>query len=278
MRVVKRKVLAKDIVSFLVESQDISKKAKPGHFVMLRVHGEGERIPLTIADSSAEDGTIRLVCYGIGKSTKEINKLQEGDLILDLLGPLGTPYVPETLGTVVCVAGGVGAAPLFPKVKGLKAKGNRVLSILGARTKDLLILTEEFEEYSDTLYLATDDGTLGHKGYVTTVLQSVLEQEKVDLVIAIGPAPMMEACVRLAKEFSVPSKVSLNALMIDGTGMCGGCRVSVGGETKFSCVDGPTFEGEGVDFKELMDRLSFYREQEQEALHLCHLSEVTHGS
>lgn len=274
MEIVRKRRLAEDIYEFDVKAPLIAQKAQPGHFVIVRHCEQGERIPLTIADSNQGDETIKLVCHGVGKSTKEINQLSVGDSFLDLLGPLGQPYKPEKLGTVLCVAGGLGVAPLYPKVKALKAMGNQTISIVGARSKDLLILSEEMTAVSDQIYYSTDDGSFGHEGFVTDVMRQVLSKEQVDQIIAIGPVPMMNACVKVAKEFDAPIKVSLNAVMIDGTGMCGGCRVSVGDEVKFCCTDGPTFDGHNVDFAELMGRLGFYRDKEQLSLHRCRLEEA----
>lgn len=270
-KILEKQELASNIQRFIVEAPQIADKAQPGHFVILRHSELGERIPLTIADFQREEGTITLVCQGVGKSTKEINRLEAGEEFIDLLGPLGTAYPVKKLGTVVCVAGGLGVAPLYPKVKALAAAGNRIITIIGAQRKDLLIMTEEMEALSEQVLYATDDGSFGQKGFVTEPLRQVLAEEKVDEVVAIGPIPMMAAAVKVCKEFNVPAMVSLNALMIDGTGMCGGCRVTVGGETKFCCVDGPAFDGYQVDFTELMKRQRFYREKEREAEHRCRL-------
>lgn len=273
-RILGKDELAPSIQRFVIEAPLIAKKAQPGHFVVLRHHDKGERIPLTIADSDAAKGTITLICQGVGKSTKEINQLEPGDMILDLMGPLGAVCPIRQGGTVVCVAGGLGAAPLYPKVKALKDAGCRIISIIGAQREELLILRDEMAALSDELYISTDDGSVGHKGFVTGPLKEILEKEKVDEVIAIGPVPMMAACVKVAKEFNVEVLVSLNAVMVDGTGMCGGCRVTVGGETKFCCVDGPTFDGAEVDFGELMKRLSYYRKEEHDAANPCRLEGV----
>ncbi|HBR30109.1 MAG TPA: sulfide/dihydroorotate dehydrogenase-like FAD/NAD-binding protein [Firmicutes bacterium] len=269
VKIIDKKQLAPAIVKFLVEAPLIAKKAQPGHFIILRYQENGERIPLTIADFDREKGTITLVCQGIGKSTEEINQLPIGASFLDLLGPLGQPYPIKKLGTVVCVAGGLGVAPLYPKAKALHEAGNKVISLIGAQRKEMLIMTEEMAAVSAELQFSTDDGSFGYHGFITDPLRAVLTREKVDEVVAVGPVPMMASAVKVAKEFQVPVVVSLNALMVDGTGMCGGCRVTVGGETKFCCVDGPTFDGAAVDFKELMMRQRYYRDQEQEAVHCC---------
>jgi len=249
----------------VIKAPAIAAKAQPGHFVVVRVSETAERIPLTIADYDREQGTITLIVQEVGKSSAVINSLKVGDSFQDILGPLGTPYPIEKVGTVVGVAGGLGAAPLYPKVKALYEAGNRVIIILGAQREELLILREELAAVSHKLLVTTDDGSFGHKGLVTDVLRQVVEEEKVDEVIAIGPVPMMEACVNVTRERNIKTVVSLNAVMVDGTGMCGGCRVTVGGESKFCCVDGPAFDGLAVDFKELRQRQRYYSEQEKQA-------------
>lgn len=274
MKIIEKTELAPGIVKFLVSAPLIAEKAQPGHFIILRHKEEGERIPLTIADFDREEGTITLVCQGIGKSTVEINRMKKGDSFLDLLGPLGTPYPIKKLGTVACVAGGLGVAPLYPKAKALHKAGNKVISLIGAQRKEMLIMTEEMTAVSDKVNYSTDDGSFGHKGFVTDLLRELLSKEKVDEVVAVGPVPMMAATVKVAKEFNVPIVVSLNALMIDGTGMCGGCRVTVDGETKFCCVDGPAFDGVLVDFDEILNRQKYYRNMEKEAFHRCRLEDA----
>lgn len=243
----------------------IAAKAEPGHFVVVRLNERAERIPLTIADFDRDKGTITLIVQEVGKSTALINRMNPGDFFADVLGPLGTPYPISRLGTVVGVAGGLGAAPLYPKVKALHEAGNRVIVILGAQRQELLILMDELKAISDQLLVATDDGSYGQKGLVTEPLRQVLDMEPVDEVIAIGPVPMMDACCKLTRERNVKTVVSLNAVMVDGTGMCGGCRVTVGGQTKFCCVDGPSFDGLAVDFAELRQRQRYYNEQEKQA-------------
>lgn len=262
--------LAPRIVRLVVKAPAIAAKAQPGHFVVVRLDERAERIPLTIADFNRGQGTITLIVQEVGKSTALINQMEVGQAFADILGPLGTPYPIEKLGTVVGVAGGLGAAPLYPKIKALKEAGNRVIVILGAQRKELLILEEELRANSVELLISTDDGSYGHKGLVTDLLKQVLEREKVDEVIAIGPVPMMEACCNVTRERNVKIVVSLNAVMVDGTGMCGGCRVTVGGESKFCCVDGPAFDGLAVDFKELRQRQRYYHEQEKQAYQQYH--------
>ena len=259
--------LAPRIVRLVVKAPAIAAKAQPGHFVVVRLDERAERIPLTIADFNREQGTITLIIQEVGKSSSLINQMEVGQSFTDILGPLGAPYPIEKLGTVVGVAGGLGAAPLYPKVKALAEAGNKVIVILGAQRKELLILEEDLKAIGAELLISTDDGSYGHKGLVTDLLKQVLDREKVDEVIAIGPVPMMDACCNVTRERNVKTVVSLNAVMVDGTGMCGGCRVTVGGESKFCCVDGPAFDGLAVDFKELRQRQRYYSDQEKQAYH-----------
>lgn len=265
MEIIAKEILAPRIVKLVVKAPAIAAKAQPGHFVIVRLNERAERIPLTIADYQREQQTITLIIQEVGKSTALINQMKVGDSFQDILGPLGTPYPIEKIGTVVGVAGGLGAAPLYPKVKALYEAGNKVIIILGAQRKELLILMDELKAVSHQLIITTDDGSFGQKGLVTEPLQQLLDTEKVDEVIAIGPVPMMDACVKVTKERNVKTVVSLNAVMVDGTGMCGGCRVTVGGQSKFCCVDGPAFDGLAVDFAELRQRQRYYREQENQA-------------
>lgn len=271
MKILHKDHLAPNIERFIIEAPLIANKAQPGQFVVVRHSEKGERIPLTIADSDAARGNIELICQGVGKSTQEINMMEKGDEFIDVMGPLGVACPIREGGTVVCVAGGLGAAPLYPKAKALHRAGCRVITLMGAGREEMMILKDEFAAISDEVRCSTDDGSYGHRGFVTDLLRDLLEQEKVDEVIAVGPVPMMAAAVKVAKEFNVPILVSLNAVMVDGTGMCGGCRVTVGDETKFCCVDGPTFDGNAVDFRELMKRLSFYRDEERQANHRCRI-------
>ena len=265
MQIIAKDLLAPRIVRMVVKAPAIAAKSEPGHFVVVRSGERAERIPLTIADFDRKAGTITLIIQEVGKSTALINKMEVGQQFLDILGPLGTPYPIEKLGTVVGVAGGLGAAPLYPKIKALYEAGNKVIVISGAQRQDLLILTEEMKQVCHELLITTDDGSFGQKGLVTVPLKQVLEREKVDEVIAIGPVPMMDACCKITREFNVKTVVSLNAVMVDGTGMCGGCRVSVGGVSKFCCVDGPAFDGLAVDFNELRQRQRYYSDQEKQA-------------
>jgi ferredoxin/flavodoxin---NADP+ reductase len=267
MEILVKDVLAPRIVRLVIKAPTIAMKARPGHFVVVRFDEQAERIPLTIADFNREQGTITLIIQEVGKSTALINQLQVGDSFTDILGPLGTPYPIEKVGTVVGVAGGLGAAPLYPKLKALFNAGNKVITVLGAQKKEMLILKDELQAISHQLLIATDDGSFGHHGLVTALLTQVLDQEKVDEVIAIGPVPMMDACCKLTHDRNVKTVVSLNAVMVDGTGMCGGCRVTVGGQSKFCCVDGPSFDGLQVDFAELRQRQRYYSDLEKDTYH-----------
>jgi len=266
-RITTRKEIAPDIVSLDVSAPLIARKFEPGQFVILRVGERGERIPITIAWADAQEGTIRLIVEVLGKTTKRLAALKEGDSILNLVGPLGKAIESKKYGKVICIGGGVGAAPLYPIVNALRKAGNRVVSIIGARTKELLILENEIRARSSTFYVTTDDGSKGRHGFVTDVLRSVLEMdENFNLVVAIGPIPMMKAVSNLTRAYGVRTLVSLNPIMLDGMGMCGACRVTVGGKTKFTCVDGPMFDGHKVDFDELARRRERYLDEEKRAL------------
>ncbi|MFP4039250.1 MAG: sulfide/dihydroorotate dehydrogenase-like FAD/NAD-binding protein [Desulfosudaceae bacterium] len=271
-KIVKRREMAQGTMVFNeIEAPLIASKAKPGQFVILKANETGERIPLTIADSDPEKGTIVVIYMIVGKSTALFATLKEGDAYMDVIGPLGKPTDIEKVGKVVCVGGGTGVAVLHPITRALKEVGNTVTCIIGSRSKELLILEEEMKAASHDLRVCTDDGSYGHHGFVTDVLKEVLtENDDVKLVVAIGPVPMMKACSAVTKEFGVKTLVSLNPIMVDGTGMCGGCRVSVGGQTKFACVDGPEFDGHEVDYDELALRLRAYIDHEKES-HNCFL-------
>ncbi len=251
-----------------IEAPKIAAKAKPGQFIILRANEYGERIPLTMADSDPRRGTITIIYQVVGKTTALLKSLDVTDHIQDIVGPLGRPTHIEKRGTVLCVGGGTGVAVLHPITRGLKQAGNKVVSIIGARSKDLIILEEKMRAVSDELYVCTDDGSYGHHGFVTDVLKEQLSLlgAEVKEAICIGPVPMMKFCTLTTKEFGVPTQVSLNAIMVDGTGMCGCCRVTVGGQTKFACVDGPEFDGYQVDFEELTRRLSAYLPLEKVAM------------
>lgn len=247
---------------FWVEAPLIAKKAQPGQFVILRIDELGERIPLTIVDSDSKAGKIHLIFQVVGKSTAELSKLNDGDALQDIVGPLGKATDIKDYGTVMLVGGGVGIAALYPIVKGLKQAGNRVITILGAKTKDLVILEDECRAVSDELYVMTDDGSLGDKGLVTDAMVKIFEKEKIDFAWAIGPSVMMKFCTLTADKYDVPVYVSLNPIMIDGTGMCGGCRVTVNNSIKFACVDGPEFLGQEVDWAQFISRMAQYKEEE----------------
>lgn len=266
-KIVRREEMAEGTVILNeIDAPLIAKKARPGQFVILKANEEGERIPLTMAETDPDKGTITIIYMVVGKSTAVFRDLAVGEGYQDVIGPLGKPTHLEKLGKVVCVGGGTGVAVLHPITRGLKDVGNDVTCIIGARNKGLLMMEEQMKNASHDLRLCSDDGSVGHHGFVTDVLKDVLEKEDIKLVVAIGPVPMMKAVSNLTKEFNVETMVSLNPIMVDGTGMCGGCRVTIGGETKFACVDGPEFDGHQVDYDELMLRLRAYAAEEKE----CH--------
>jgi ferredoxin--NADP+ reductase len=263
--IVEREELAQGtIISNWVKAPKIAQKAKPGQFVILRANEKGERIPLTMADTDPAKGLINIIYMVVGKSTALFKTLKVGDSYMDVIGPLGQPTHLEKVGKVVCVGGGTGIAVLHPITRGLKQMGNYVYSIIGSRSKDLLIMEDRMKAASDELFICTDDGTYGHKGFVTDVLKKVLTEHKdISLAVCIGPVPMMKFCALMTKEFGVKTLVSLNPIMLDGTGMCGCCRVQVGGKMQFACVDGPEFDGHEVDFEELNLRLRSYLPEEK---------------
>jgi len=266
-KIVRREEMAEGTVILNeIEAPLIAKKALPGQFVILKAGEDGERIPLTMAYSDKEKGTITIIYMVVGKSTALFKELQVGDGYQDVIGPLGKATHLEKIGKVICIGGGTGVAVLHPITRAMKEIGNDVTCIIGARTKDLLILEEQMKDASHDLRLCTDDGSYGHHGFVTEVMKDILEKEDIKQVVAIGPVPMMKAVSSITREYDVPTLVSLNPIMVDGTGMCGGCRVSIGGETKFACVDGPEFDGHQVDYDELMLRLQAYQEDEKQ----CH--------
>jgi len=266
-RIVSKRQLSEDVFTAEVEAPLVAKERKPGQFVIISINNEySERIPLTIAGAEPEKGTICLIWQRVGKTTAEMADLQQGDEIANVTGPLGKPTHIENFGTVVCVGGGIGNAPLLPIAKALKEAGNTIISILGARNKELLILEDEFAKISDELIITTDDGSYGRKALVTEPLKEVCRRDrKPDLVVAIGPAIMMKFCCEVTKQFDIPTQVSLNTIMVDATGMCGGCRIEYDGQPKFVCVDGPEFDGHKVDFDLMMKRLNAYKDQEQQA-------------
>ena len=256
--------LAPSVYEFLVDAPLIAHKCQPGQFVMIRTDEDSERIPLTIADFDREKGTITLIVQAVGNTTKHLcETFEESDDILDVVGPLGHPSEMSKFGTIVCVGGGIGVAPVYPIARAYHELGNKVISIVGARSKDLIIWRDKMQAISDELIITTDDGSEGHKGFVTDPLREMLEKgEKIDLVLAIGPVIMMKNVAATTKPFGAKTTVSLNTIMVDGTGMCGGCRVMVGNENKFACVDGPEFDGHLVDFANLMQRQMMYKDQE----------------
>ncbi|MDR2708664.1 MAG: sulfide/dihydroorotate dehydrogenase-like FAD/NAD-binding protein [Elusimicrobiota bacterium] len=265
-KIISKQQLASNITSFWISAPDIAKNAKAGQFIIFRIDQYGERVPLTIAGQDKQKGLIRIIFQHAGKSTLWLSTLNEGDSIRDLLGPLGHPTEIENYGTVCIVSGGVGTAEILPVIDALRAAGNRVVSIVGARTKELLLLEDDIRKASTELIVATDDGSYGVKGFVTNVLADVLQKEKVNIVYAIGPAVMMKAVAALTKDKGVKTLASLNPIMVDGTGMCGACRVSVGGKTKFACVDGPEFDAHEVDWQELLSRLGAFKDLEKVSL------------
>ncbi|AEE90573.1 MAG: sulfide/dihydroorotate dehydrogenase-like FAD/NAD-binding protein [Tepidanaerobacter acetatoxydans] len=270
-QIIDKKDLAPSIKQFVVDAPLVAQKARPGQFIILRIKEGGERIPLTIADYDTQKGTITIVFQEVGKTTKELGTLKAGDYLADFVGPLGKAVEFSNHKKVLGIGGGLGVAPLYPKLKMLHENGAEVISIIGAKTADMLIMEEEIKAVSDKTYVCTDDGSKGRHGFVTVVLKELLEQgEKFDEIIIIGPPILMKIGTEIAKPYNIPIMVSLNPIMIDGTGMCGGCRVTVGGETKFVCVDGPAFDGSKVDFDELMKRLQTYTSEEKLALDKYH--------
>ncbi len=265
--------LSDEVYRIKVEAPLIARERRPGQFVILQLDSNfGERIPLTIADADPGEGSVTLIFQTVGSTTHRLAALEKGDRIENLLGPLGTPTHIERFGTVVCVGGGIGVAPMHPIAQGMKRAGNRVIIIMGARNRDLLILEEEMKAIADELIIVTDDGSCGRKALVTQPLKELCEASpKPDLAVAIGPPIMMKFCAETTRPYAVPTVVSLNTIMVDGTGMCGGCRVTVGGETKFVCVDGPEFDGHAVDFENMMSRLRSYKGHEEDAHERCHL-------
>ena len=265
-KIVAKEQFSEKVFKLVVEAPLIAKARKAGHFVIVRVGEKGERMPLTIADSDTKAGTITLVVQTVGVSSTKLCALNVGDEITDVVGPLGKATHIEKFGTVVCAGGGVGVAPMLPIIKALKEAGNRVVSVLAGRSKDLIILEDEVRKHSDEVIIMTDDGSYGQKGVVTVGIEQVIQREKVDKVFAIGPAIMMKFCCLLTKKYEIPTDVSLNTIMVDGTGMCGACRITVGGKTRFVCVDGPEFDGHQVDFDEMLSRMTAFKQEEMEAM------------
>ncbi len=269
VKILKIEELAPSIKLMELDAPLITQKVQPGQFIVLRIHEEGERIPLTIADTDKAKGILKIVFQEVGKSTKHLGTLKAGDEIIDLIGPLGKASEIKRFGTVVCIGGGVGTPEIYPVARALREAGNKVISIVGARSKNLLIMEKEMQAVSDELYITTDDGTYGHKGFVTDELKRIIDSgTKIDHVFAVGPVIMMKAVSKLTQPFNIPTMVSLNPIMLDATGMCGVCRVEVGGETKFACVDGPEFDGHKVDFDLLIARQRIYLKEEKESMEL----------
>jgi ferredoxin--NADP+ reductase len=261
-KIVEKEYFSENVVKLVVEAPLIAKSRRAGHFVIVKVGKTGERIPLTIAGADAQKGTITLVIQAVGTSSRKICALNVGDEITDLVGPLGKATHIEKVGTVVCAGGGVGVAPMLPIVEAFKQAGNRVITVLAARTKELIILEEQVRAHSDEVIVMTDDGSYGKKGLITEGVEAVINREKVDLCVTIGPAVMMKFVSLLTKKYNLPTVASLNTIMVDGTGMCGACRITVDGKTKFVCVDGPEFDAHQVNFDELLMRLNSYKDIE----------------
>ena len=272
-KILKKEEWSPSVFAMEIEAPRVAKKAKAGQFIVLRVDEEGERIPLTIADFNRETGAVLIVFQVIGASTMKLAALNVGDSIVDFVGPLGQPSEIEKFGTVVVVGGGIGVAPTYPIARAMKEAGNKVIAIMGAKTKDILIMEDEMKAVTDEVVVTTDDGSYGMKGFVTNAVQALVDRgEKIDQITAIGPVIMMKSVADATRSLGIRTIVSLNPIMVDGTGMCGGCRVQVGDETKFACVDGPEFDGHLVDFKGLMSRQRMYRDLEsQEKDHVCNI-------
>ena len=265
-KILRKEQFSENVFLFEIEAPLIAKSRKAGNFIIIRVDKHGERIPLTIADADVNKGTITIVVQRVGLSSQKLCGLNEGDVIADVVGPLGNPTHIENFGTVVCAGGGVGVAPMLPIIRALKAAGNRVLSVIAGRNKDLIILEDEVRASSDELIIMTDDGSYGEKGVVTVGIETFIKQEHVDKVFAIGPPVMMKFCCMLTQKYNIPTDVSLNTIMVDGTGMCGACRLTIGGKTKFACVDGPEFDGALVDWDEMLKRMGTFKRAEQEEM------------
>jgi len=271
-QILRKEQLAPGIKRMVISAPLIANKAKVGQFVILRVDERGERFPLTLVDWNTNEGTITVIFQEVGVSTKKLGMLQIGDSVKDVFGPLGNPSEIKNYGNAAVIGGGVGTALMYPQASALKRAGNNVVSILGARTAELLLLEKELAELSDELYMSTDDGSKGYKGFTSDVLKNLVNEGRhFDYVFAVGPTPMMRAVAEVTRPYGIRTVVSLNPIMIDGTGMCGGCRVTIGGENRYACVDGPEFDAHKVDFRELMNRLRTYLEEEKESV--CALDE-----
>ena len=264
-KIIEKEQFSENVIKLVLEAPEIAKKRKAGHFVIVKIGDKGERIPLTIAGADAKKGTITLVIQIVGVTSHKLSNLNVGDYITDVVGPLGKATHIEKVGTVLAAGGGVGIAPMLPIVEALKKAGNKIITVLASRSKDLIILEEQIREYSDEVIIMTDDGSYGKKGLITHGMEEVIKKEKIALAITIGPAIMMKFASLLTKKYNIPTLASLNTIMVDGTGMCGACRVSVNGKTQFVCVDGPEFNAHEVDFDEMLIRLNAYKEQEAKA-------------
>jgi len=264
-KIISKEYFSDKVVKLVVENPLIARSRKPGNFVILRIGEKGERFPLTIAGADPVKGTITLVVQIVGVSSSKLVALEPGDHITDLVGPLGKPTDIRKIGTVLAAGGGVGVAPLLPIIEAFKKAGNRVVTVIAARNKDLIILEDEAKKWSDELIIMTDDGSYGRKGLVTAGMEEIILREKIDECIVIGPAIMMKFASMLTKKYNIPTQASLNSIMVDGTGMCGACRVSVGGKLKFTCVEGPEFDAHQIDFDEMLMRLGGYKEEEKKA-------------
>ncbi len=270
-KILSKKELCPNQYEMVIEAPYVVRNAKAGQFIIFRTEENGERVPLTIADINKETGALTIVFMAVGYSTKKLAELNEGDELVDIVGPLGQPTHIEKYGTVVCLAGGYGAAPCYLIAKAFKEAGNKVYMVMGARTKELIFWADKMKEACTELFITTDDGTLGEKGFVTGVLERIINTEKVDYAIAVGPMLMMRAVADMTRDKGIYTEASMNPIMVDGTGMCGACRVTVGGETKFACVDGPDFNAHLIDFDEVINRTKIYKDQEQKRDENCNL-------
>ena len=270
-KITSKKEICPNQFEITVDAPHIVRNAQAGQFIIFRAEENGERVPLTIADTDKEKGLLTLVFMAVGYSTKKLAQLEVGDEIIDIAGPLGQPTHIKKYGTVVCLAGGYGAAPCYLIAKAFKEAGNKVYMIMGARNKDLIFWAEKMKNACTELFITTDDGSLGEKGFVTQVLERIMSQEKVDYAIAVGPMPMMRAVAELTRDKGIYTEASMNPIMVDGTGMCGACRITVGGETKFACVDGPDFNAHEIDFDEVINRTKIYKDIEKKRSENCNL-------
>ncbi len=274
-KILSKKEICPNQYEIVIDAPYVVRNAKAGQFIIFRAEENGERVPLTIADVDKEKGALTLVFMAVGYSTKKLAELNVGDELVDLVGPLGQPTHIENYGTVVCLAGGYGAAPCYLIAKAFKEAGNKVYMVMGARTKELIFWEDKMKDACDELFVTTDDGTLGEKGFVTQVLERIMNNEPVNYAIAVGPMPMMRAVAELTRDKGIKTEASMNPIMVDGTGMCGACRVTVGGETKFACVDGPDFDAHLIDFDEVINRCRIYKDEERKRSENCNLLKMT---